>query len=123
LQALGRPDLIDLCLRGPGPHQAPVMDFLAQVFREKSLADWLAWLDGRDLCYGPALSFPEMLDDAHPHARGMVLTDAAGRRHIGPPIAFAAEPAQPVLRAPGLGEHTDAVLRGRAGSPPQQEDR
>jgi crotonobetainyl-CoA:carnitine CoA-transferase CaiB-like acyl-CoA transferase len=123
LRALGRPDLITPCLRGPGPHQAPVVEFLQQVFREKSLADWLDWLDGRDLCYGPVLKFPEMLVDAHLHERGMVLIDASGRRHIGPPIGFAAEPANPVLQAPGLGEHTEAVLAGLAVSSPRQEER
>lgn len=114
--ALDRPDLVAPCLQGPGPHQAPVMAFLEDLFRQKSLAEWLEWLEGRDLCYGPVLTFPEMLRDKQLHARGMVLTDAAGRRHIGPPIAFAAEPAQPVLRAPALGEHTAALLPDPSGS-------
>ncbi|MBS0558865.1 MAG: CoA transferase [Proteobacteria bacterium] len=105
LDALHRPDLIPLCLQGPGPHQAPVMAFLESVFATKTLTEWLAWLDGRDICYGPVATFPEMLRDPHLHARGMVLTDADGRLHIGPPIAFAAEPARPDLRAPVLGAH------------------
>ena len=117
LEALDRPDLIPLCLRGPGPHQAPVMDFLAGVFIEKGLDDWLSWLEGRDLCYGPVLTFPEMLRDPHLHARGMVRTGADGRRHIGPPIAFAREPAQPDFHAPALGEHTRAVLSAERETP------
>ena len=36
LGAFGRPDLAELCLRGPGPHQRPVMDFLAAEFRQKA---------------------------------------------------------------------------------------
>ena len=111
LEALGRPDLIPPCLQGPGPHQADVMAFLEGAFRQKPLAAWLEWLDGRDICYGPVLSFPEMLADPHLLARGMVLTDAAGQRHIGPPIAFAAEPARPALHAPALGEHTASLLQ------------
>jgi crotonobetainyl-CoA:carnitine CoA-transferase CaiB-like acyl-CoA transferase len=106
LTALDRPDLIAPCLQGPGPHQAPVISFLEFTFQQKPLADWLSWLEGRDICYGPVLTFPEMLQDPHLHQRGMILTDEAGHRHIGPPIRFAAEPAQPVLRAPALGEHT-----------------
>ena len=121
LQALGRSDLIPLCLQGPGPHQAPVVAFLERVFLEKSLADWLTWLEGRDLCYGPVLTFPEMLRDPHLQARGMVLTDAAGHRHIGPPIAFANDPARPALDAPALGQHTAALLPDAAGSPQRQE--
>ena len=108
LGALGRPDLAAPCLAGPGPHQAQVMAFLEVTFGERSLADWLAWLDGRDICYGPVLTFPEMLRDPHLQARGMVLTDDAGRRHIGPPILFEREPSHPVLAAPALGAHTGA---------------
>lgn len=121
LQALGRPDLVAPCLQGPGPHQAPVMAFLEESFLERTQAEWLAWLEGRDICYGPVLTFPEMLRDPHLAARGMVLRDEAGSRHIGPPIAFVQEPARPVLRAPALGEHTDALLTGRRTTGNEQE--
>jgi crotonobetainyl-CoA:carnitine CoA-transferase CaiB-like acyl-CoA transferase len=117
LDVLGRPDLIAPCLQGPGPHQAPVVAFLEDVFRGKTLTEWLDWLEGRDICYGPVLTFPEMLADPHLRARGMILTDAAGRRHIGSPIAFTAEPARPTLVAPALGADTDPIL---AGLPLQQ---
>jgi crotonobetainyl-CoA:carnitine CoA-transferase CaiB-like acyl-CoA transferase len=110
LDALGRPDLIALCLQGPGPHQASVMAFLEDTFSQKTLSEWLDFLAGRDICYGPVLTFPEMLADPHLHTRGMVVTDANGRRHIGAPITFAAEPARPVLHAPTLGEHTADLL-------------
>jgi crotonobetainyl-CoA:carnitine CoA-transferase CaiB-like acyl-CoA transferase len=41
----------------------------------------------------------------------MVRRDAMGRRHVGPPIRFRHEPAQPVLREPMLGEHTSSILK------------
>jgi crotonobetainyl-CoA:carnitine CoA-transferase CaiB-like acyl-CoA transferase len=44
LGKLGRPDLVPLCERGPGPHQQPVIEFLQGVFREQPLAHWCAWL-------------------------------------------------------------------------------
>jgi crotonobetainyl-CoA:carnitine CoA-transferase CaiB-like acyl-CoA transferase len=40
----------------------------------------------------------------------MVLVDERGRRHLGVPIRFAGEPAQPKLRAPNLGEHSDEIV-------------
>ena len=110
LSAFGRDDLVDLCLRGPGPHQQPVMAFLAEQFRGKTLAEWDAWFVGRDVCYGRANTLPEALAHENLHARGMVLRDAHGRPHIGPPIHFHHEPAAPELREPRLGEHTESVL-------------
>lgn len=111
LDALGRPDLIPLCLAGPGPHQAPVIQFLDRVFQDRTLAEWLGWMEGRDICHGPVVTFPEMLRDPHLHARGMILTEADDSQHIGPPIAFADELAHPVLHAPALGEHTQVMLQ------------
>jgi crotonobetainyl-CoA:carnitine CoA-transferase CaiB-like acyl-CoA transferase len=117
LGAFGRPDLAELCLRGPGPHQQPVMDFLAAEFRNKTLCEWHAYLATLDVCYGRVNTLPEAL--AHPNllARGMIRRDEMGRRHVGPPIRFADEPARPVLHEPALGEHTAAVLGKRVSTP------
>jgi crotonobetainyl-CoA:carnitine CoA-transferase CaiB-like acyl-CoA transferase len=110
LAALGRPDLIDLCLKGPGPHQRPVMDLLEDRFARQTLAEITAWLSRLDLCFAPVNSLPEAFDDANAAARAMVLTDSFGRRHIAPVIRFADEPAMPDLREPALGQHNDEVL-------------
>jgi crotonobetainyl-CoA:carnitine CoA-transferase CaiB-like acyl-CoA transferase len=110
LAALGRPELAAACLAGPGPHQQPVMDFLAATFRQKPLAAWNAWLATIDVCFGPVNTLPEALADANLKARGMVMEDGAGRTHVGSAIRFRNEPAKPVLRAPALGEHTDSIL-------------
>jgi len=116
LGAFGRPELAELCLRGPGPHQQPVMDFLAAEFRKKPLAEWHAYLAALDVCYGRINTLPEAV--AHPNlrARGMIRRDETNRRHVGPPIRFADEPAQPVLREPALGEHTALVLDKRVST-------
>jgi crotonobetainyl-CoA:carnitine CoA-transferase CaiB-like acyl-CoA transferase len=53
LQALGRTDLEPLCLRGPGPHQQAVIDFLGEAFRQRSLAEWMAFLSKLDVCFAP----------------------------------------------------------------------
>lgn len=110
LGAFGRPELAELCLRGPGPHQRPVMEFLAAEFRKKTLAEWQDELAKLDVCYGRVNTLPEAV--AHPNlvARGMIRRDASGRRHVGPPIRFRHEPGEPVLREPALGEHTASVL-------------
>jgi crotonobetainyl-CoA:carnitine CoA-transferase CaiB-like acyl-CoA transferase len=107
---LGRLDLQPLCARGPGPHQQPVIDFLAQTFLTRTAAEWDARLSTLDLCYAVVKTLPEALEDDNAVVREMVLTDEAGRRHIAPPVRFAAQPAAPDLRAPALGEHNDVFL-------------
>jgi crotonobetainyl-CoA:carnitine CoA-transferase CaiB-like acyl-CoA transferase len=110
LGALGRGDLIATCLKGPGPHQRPVIEFLAEVFRQQTLKEAVAWLAGLDVCFGPVNTLPEAFADANVAARGMLLTDEHGRRHLAPVIRFADEPARPVLAEPALGADTEAVL-------------
>jgi crotonobetainyl-CoA:carnitine CoA-transferase CaiB-like acyl-CoA transferase len=110
LGALGRPEHAALCLRGPGPHQQPVMEFLARQFRSKTLAEWDAYLATLDVCYGRVNTLPEALAHENLRAHGMLLRDGLGRVHVGPPIRFLDEPAVPRLSEPRLGEHTEAVL-------------
>ena len=110
---LGRLDLQVLCTRGPGPHQQPVVDFLAQTFLTRTATEWDASLATLDLCYAVVKTLPEALDDENALFRGMVVTDEAGRRHIAPPIRFAGEPAAPNLSVPALGEHNAAILGAR----------
>lgn len=105
LEALGRPDFVPLCERGPGPHQLPLMAYLEGVFREEPLSHWIEWFKPLDVCFAPVKTLPEALDDEHAAFRGMVLTDPEGRRHVAPAIRFQDEPARPVLREPALGEH------------------
>jgi crotonobetainyl-CoA:carnitine CoA-transferase CaiB-like acyl-CoA transferase len=109
LNALGRSDLIDLCLRGPGPHQAPVIAYFEQLFRGKPLAHWTEWLSDLDVCFGPVQTFPEALADPQLLARGMVVTDGNGRKHVSTPIHFASEPARINFHTPDLGQDTEAV--------------
>ena len=107
LGALGRPELAPLCGK-PGPHQQPVMDFLEQAFRARTLKENLEFLSRLDVCYAPVNTLPEAMDAA----RGKLLQDEAGRRHLAPPIRFRDEPARPGLREPALGEHEALKRRG-----------
>jgi crotonobetainyl-CoA:carnitine CoA-transferase CaiB-like acyl-CoA transferase len=110
LNALGRRDLAPLCLRGPGPHQQPVITFLQETFAGLSLAEAVTWLSGLDVCFGPVNTLPEAFADENVRARGMMIVDELGRRHIAPAIRFLDEPSQPNLQEPRHGEHNAAVL-------------
>ena len=110
LAKAGRSDLAPYAHKQPG-EQGPLIAFLRSLIREKTLAEWLAWLDGVDVAYAPVRNLKESIDDPNTRARGMLLEDERGRRHLGVPIKFAREPAAPRLRAPGFGEHSAGILK------------
>lgn len=110
LAALGREDLYPLCLEPPGPVQNPVKQFLRETFATKTLAEWDAWFAGVDVCYAPVRNLHEALTEDHLQERKMVLKDEQGFRHLGVPIKYRAEPAQPVLALPGQGQHNRELL-------------
>ena len=111
LEPLGRPDLVDLCKLPPGPGQDPVRAFLRDTFRTKTKTAWVEWFKGRDIAFAPMKTLPEVLEDPHFKARGMVLKDPRGRDHLGVPIAFLDEPGRVNFDAPAHGQHTGAILR------------
>jgi crotonobetainyl-CoA:carnitine CoA-transferase CaiB-like acyl-CoA transferase len=110
LTALGRPDLIELCTSGPGPHQRPAVEALQAFFKGRSLQESLDWLASLDVCYAPVNTLFEATVDSQVAARGLLREDERGRKHVAPAIRFAAEPARVNLREPALGEHTDELL-------------
>ena len=110
LNALDRPDLILLCLAGPGPHQRPVIAFLQETFGKMSSDEAVAFLGRLDVCFGRVNTLPEAFEDENVTARGMVLRDDLGRRHIAPVIRFLNEPPAPNLHAPALGEHAQEIV-------------
>jgi crotonobetainyl-CoA:carnitine CoA-transferase CaiB-like acyl-CoA transferase len=117
LTELGKPEFIELCERGPGPHQAPVVEFLRGVFATRTQAAWVEWFHGRDVCFAPVKNLREAFDDSHAIARGMRLVDPAGREHIGTPIKFRNEPGRIDFSLPAQGEHTMIYLPGTPGAP------
>jgi crotonobetainyl-CoA:carnitine CoA-transferase CaiB-like acyl-CoA transferase len=107
----GRPDLLPLCERGPGPHQQPVVEFLQSVFETQTQAHWIEWFRGRDIGFAPVKTLREAFDDPHANARGMHIVDDLGQEHVGLPIRFAGEPGRADLALPALGQHTEEILR------------
>jgi crotonobetainyl-CoA:carnitine CoA-transferase CaiB-like acyl-CoA transferase len=110
LDTFNRPDLVALCERGPGPHQQPVVAFLADLFQQHSRAEWIQWMASRDICFAPINSQPEALRDPQVQYRQMVVRDPAGRKYLAPAIRFREEPGRPNLREPRLGEHTPDIV-------------
>lgn len=111
LTALDRADLIEAACGPPGPGQAPVKAFLAATFATRTRDQWEEWFAGRDVCFAPVLDLKEAFDHPQTAARDMLVRDADGELHIGLPIKFRDEPGRLNPAVPGLGEHTETVLR------------
>lgn len=111
LNALGRPDLIDVCRRPWGPEQEPVKAFLRATFATRSRDEWDRWLADKGVCYAPVLDLHEAWRQPALRERGMVLKGADGVENAGTPIRFQREPGQPRLQFAGQGADTDAILR------------
>lgn len=117
LNALGRPDLLALCKRPPGPEQLPVKRFLAETFLTQPLAHWEVLLAPLDACWASVKDLHEALQSPQLVAREMRLDfdidgDPARRvTEFGIPIKFQQEPGRVRPEIPALGEHTAQVLR------------
>lgn len=111
LTALGREDLIPLCELPPGPGQRPVIEFLNRTFAERTQGEWVDFFEDLDVCFAPVNDLKAGFDLPQTHHREMVLTDDAGRKHIGIPLKFASEPGRIDPLAPGHGAHTVEVLK------------
>jgi crotonobetainyl-CoA:carnitine CoA-transferase CaiB-like acyl-CoA transferase len=111
LNGLGRPDLIEAAKTRPGATQDSVRAFLNETFKQKNLAEWEAWFEGRDICWAPVRSLKEAYADPFLIERGMLAHDAEGSEIIGAPIRFLAEPAQINPKAPAKNEHGDEIAR------------
>ena len=104
-------DLIPLCGLPPGPAQDPARDFLTEVFRTRTQAEWMDWMAGRDIAFAPVRTLREGLDDPQTRHRDMVVEDARGWEHLGMPHKFAAEPGRVSFDLPALGQHSEEILR------------
>ncbi len=110
LNALERPDLIALCREPWGAAQAPVRDFLAATFVEKTRDEWDAWLADKGVCYAPVLDIYEAWHAPYLRERGMIQEGLDGVEHLGTPIKFRDEPGRPSGACAEIGEHTDEIL-------------
>jgi alpha-methylacyl-CoA racemase len=94
----------------PPERQAQIVAELGAVFGTRTRDEWVAGLAGLEMCVGPVSTFGEAFADPHVTARGMV-AEVDGRA-VGPagPLVFDGSRPGAMRPAPGLGEHTEAVL-------------
>lgn len=110
LNALDRPDLVEVACTPPGESHEPVKIFLHEKFATKTLADWTVFLDGVDVCWAPVRDLYEATQEAHLQTRNTIVRDENGALNLNNPIRFLNEPAEPDWRLPQVGEHNSKLL-------------
>ena len=111
---VGREDLVERQFEAPGGDAHRDVE---AIFAARTRAGWEAFAAEHDCCLEPVLELDEALDQELVQAREMVVElDQPGAekpvRLIGIPVKLSRTPGDVNrLPGPGLGEHTDAVLR------------
>ncbi len=91
-----------------------VYGLLAETFRERTTQEWLELLRELHIPAAPLSTPDELFDDEHLNAVGFfetVQTRTGPVRFPGVPTWFSQTPGHVQGPAPGLGEHTEEVLR------------
>ena len=111
--AIGLPEFIERQISAIEEQDA-MAEKIQQILDSRSRDEWLAELEHLDACFGPINDLEEAFADPQLNARGMVIevpTPIGPVRAIGNPVRFVGEPPLEGKPAPGMGEHTDEVLR------------
>jgi len=109
-----REDLVNHAFDPPGSetHQA-----VSEIFAGRTRQEWRDFASEHDCCLEPVLDLDEVLESQLVAAREMVVKLAQPGvsdpvKLLGPPLKLSRTPADPTRApGPGLGEHTEEVLR------------
>jgi crotonobetainyl-CoA:carnitine CoA-transferase CaiB-like acyl-CoA transferase len=111
-EGAGRPELAGAQFEAPGSES---WREVAEVFKGRTRAEWLAFNDEHDAMIEPVLDLDEALDSELVREREMVVEldqpDLGTVRQLGIPVKLSRTPGEVERPAPALGEHTEEVLR------------
>lgn len=92
-----------------------------ELFRERTVQEWLDIFDGVGVPAGPVRYIQELLEDEQVAANGLSVElehTLAGRvKMVGPIIGMSETPLEATSASPALGEHTDEILQSLGYSP------
>ncbi len=113
-QTLGREDLIPLHFAG-GEIQKNCIAEVRTIFKSKTAIEWLEIFASTDACLMLINSAEEAVNDPQVQQRELVIEidhPKAGKlNQIANPVKLSATPAETFLPPPGLGEHTQEIVR------------
>jgi crotonobetainyl-CoA:carnitine CoA-transferase CaiB-like acyl-CoA transferase len=91
--------------------RANLFEEVRAVFQSRTQAEWIELMLDSDCCCEPVLSMSEAFNHAQTRAREMV-REAAGSsiKQLGFAYKMSQTPPRDATSAPGLGDHTDALL-------------
>jgi crotonobetainyl-CoA:carnitine CoA-transferase CaiB-like acyl-CoA transferase len=96
-------------------HRAEITELLAQVFRKRSTADWVALLDDAGVPCGPINDLAQVFADPQVGARGMKIEieHALGVKAplVRNPMRFSQTQLEFNIAPPALGQHSEEILR------------
>jgi alpha-methylacyl-CoA racemase len=113
-RGVGREDLIEKQFEHPG---SDAHEQVVEIFKGRTRAEWAQFATEHDCCLEPVLDLDEALSSELVQEREMVVTldqpgVQDGVRQLGIPVKLDRTPGEHNrLPGPGLGEHTEQVLR------------
>ncbi len=94
---------------------AELVDELTSFFKTDTTEAWQQKLEAAGIPAGPVLNIEQMTANEQTLARDMVAdvgsSEGSSLRVLGHPVKYSETPATIQRRAPGLGEHTEEVLK------------
>lgn len=116
-EAIGRADLVTDerfdTGRGRFDNMPALIDLIDEAFATKTLAEWSQIFDDAGLVWGPASTMVELAADPQAAAINLfpeINHDAGSFRTVASPIGIRGAEIGPRGLAPGIGQHTGAVL-------------
>ena len=113
-KALNREDLIARHLER-GDSSTEVYEILIEIFKEKTMLEWVDHFNGVDCCLSPVLTIDEALEQPHVKEREVVVKHQHSQEGLVSqfsfPVKFSNYKFEIYQPAPLLGEHTNAILK------------